>query len=77
MERKVNILNYCLNKFCPYLIILAVLFLDSNLELWKGIIAFCFCLFIDRFSFKAGYSVAYCEARGIDLDKQPDDKDFD
>lgn len=54
-----------------------MLFFNSDLAIWKGIIAFGFCLFIDRFSFKAGYSVAYCEARGIDLSNQPDDKNFD
>lgn len=54
-----------------------MLFFNSDLAIWKGIIAFSFCLFIDRFSFKAGYSVAYCEARGIDLSNQPDDKNFD
>ena len=32
---------------------------------------------IDKFSFKAGYSVAYCESRGIDLGNQPNDKDID
>lgn len=77
VESKINVINYCLNKFCPYVIILGILFLNSNLEIWKGIVAIGFCLFIDRFSFKAGYSVAYCEARGIDLSNQPDDKDID
>ena len=74
---KMHVINYCLNKFCPYIIILSVLFFNSDLAIWKGFIAFGFCLFIDRFSFKAGYSVAYCEARGINLLNQPDDKDLD
>ena len=68
-----SVVNYCLNKFCPYLIIFTMIFINSNLELWKGAIAFLACLYVDRFAFKAGYSVAYCEARGISLEDQPDD----
>ena len=26
------------------------------------------CFFIDKFSFKTGYSVAYCEANNINID---------
>ena len=76
VESKMHVINYCLNKFCPYVIILGTLFLNSNLEIWKGLLVFAFCLFIDKFSFKAGYSVAYCESRGIDLGNQPNDKDI-
>ena len=65
-----SVINYCLNKFCPYVIIIAMLFYGSDLELWRAITALLFCLYIDKFAFKAGYSVAYCEARNIDLDKQ-------
>jgi hypothetical protein len=31
------------------------------------------CVFIEKFNFKAGYSLAYCELNGIDLDNQKDD----
>lgn len=31
------------------------------------------CVFIEKFNFKAGYSLAYCESKGIDLDNQKDD----
>lgn len=47
-----------------------MLFYGSDLDLWRAITALLFCLYIDKFAFKAGYSVAYCEARNIDLDKQ-------
>lgn len=69
-----SVINYCLNKFCPYIIVVAMLFLNSDLELWRGIVALLFCFYIDKFAFKAGYSVAYCEARGISLEDTPDDQ---
>jgi hypothetical protein len=64
-----NMLNYCLNKFCPYLIIFLLLFWNSALNPWKGAVIFLACLFADKFSFRAGFSLAYCEAKGIDLNK--------
>jgi len=60
-------INYCLNKFCPYLLISFLLFYNSGLDLWKGIAVCLACFFLDRFAFKAGYSVAYCESRNIDI----------
>tara|TARA_B100000989_G_scaffold62835_1_gene43353 strand:+ start:2990 stop:3205 length:216 start_codon:yes stop_codon:yes gene_type:complete len=68
-----NLLNYCANKFCPYIIISGFLFYNSGLEVWKSIIILGMCVFIEKFNFKAGYSLAYCESKGIDLDNQKDD----
>ena len=60
-------LNYILNKFCPYIAILAVLFILLEFSQPLVYIIIPFIMYIDRFSFKAGYSVAYCESNGIDL----------
>ena len=30
-------INYCLNKFCPYLLIGFLLFYNSDLDIWKGV----------------------------------------
>jgi len=64
-----SMINYYLNKFCPYLIIFFLLFYNSGLDLWKGGVIFLACCFADKFSFRAGYSLAYCQAKGIDLSK--------
>jgi hypothetical protein len=60
-------INYALNKFCPYVIIAILLFYNSGLDIYRaaGIILACF--FVDKFSFKTGYSVAYCETNNINL----------
>ena len=65
-----NIINYSLNKFCPYLIILFVLFYNSNLEPLRSFIILGACIFVDKFAFKAGYSYAYCIKNNISLDDQ-------
>ena len=62
------LINYSLNKFSPYLIMAFLLFYDSGFSVWRSIVCLGLCFFIDKFSFKAGYSVAYCEAHNIDLD---------
>jgi hypothetical protein len=64
------IINYSLNKFCPYIIILFVLFYNSGLDLWRSIIVIGACMFIDKFAFNAGYSYAYCKKHNIPLDDQ-------
>ena len=34
--------------------------------MWEPYVIMGLVLFVDRFSFKVGYSVAFCEKRGID-----------
>ena len=60
------ILNYCFNKFSPFIVVLGLLFSKFNLTNWEPYVIIGMILFIDRFSFKVGYSVAFCEERGID-----------
>ena len=61
-----SILNYCLNKYCPFAIILFLLFSNFDLTNWELYAIIALVIFIDRFSFKVGYSVAFCEKKGID-----------
>ena len=61
------LINYCLNKFCPYLAIFLVLFLSIGFSKPLVYLVIPFIMYIDRFSFRAGYSIAYCDKRNIDL----------
>jgi hypothetical protein len=63
------VVNYVCNKFCPYIVILFSLFYNSDIQPFNAIIILAACFFIDKFSFKTGYSVAYCEENNIDLEK--------
>tara|TARA_R110000744_G_scaffold687_4_gene2661 strand:+ start:5975 stop:6184 length:210 start_codon:yes stop_codon:yes gene_type:complete len=65
------IINYSLNKFLPYLFVVALLFSQIDWETWQPYVILGFIFFIDKFSFKTGYSVAYCESKGLDLDNPP------
>ena len=67
------VFNYCLNKFLPYLGVGFVLFWHLSYETWAPYVVLAFVFFIDKFSFKTGYSVAYCEKNGIDIDYPPKD----
>jgi hypothetical protein len=59
------VINYCLNKFCPYIVIGVLLFINFDPSSWEPYIILGMILWIEKFHFKTGYSVAYCEARGI------------
>jgi hypothetical protein len=68
-EIKMNaIVNYTLNKFCPYIIILFLLFYNTELDPMRAILIIGACIFVDKFAFKAGYSYAYCKKHNINLD---------
>jgi hypothetical protein len=66
------IINYSLNKFLPYLFVGALLFSQLNWETWQPYVILGFIFFIDKFSFKTGYAVAYCESKGLDLNNPPE-----
>ncbi len=67
-----TVLNYCLNKFIPYGIILFAIFSQMDCYTIYPYMTAAFIFFVDRFSFKTGYAVAYCESRNIDLDNPPE-----
>ena len=62
------IVNYTLNKFCPYIVIGFLLLYNSDIDIIRSVIILGACLFIEKFSFKTGYPVAYCEKNNINLD---------
>lgn len=61
------IINYSLNKFCPYIVIMFVLFYNSNFDIFRALVVIGACIFVDKFAFKAGYSYAYCKKNNIPL----------
>ena len=72
---KTYVINYTLNKFCPYIILLVALFWNSGIDPLNALIALGACFFIDKFSFKTGYSVAFCEVNNINIEND-DQKDL-
>ena len=62
------IINYSLNKFLPYVILLGIVFSQMDYTTIYPYLTMGFVYFVDKFSFKTGYSVAYCEKNNIDLD---------
>ena len=68
-----TIINYAANKFCPWLIVGFLLFYNFGYMKMEPYIILGLMFFMERFNYKIGYSVAYCECKGIDLSKNPDD----
>lgn len=64
-----SIINYAANKFLPYLLLFIVLFSTISWEKWEPYVIVALIFFIDKFSFKTGYAVAFCEGKGIELDQ--------
>jgi len=63
-----SILNYVLNKFCPFILIAVLSFLKMGFESFEPYVIIGLVFFIYNFSYKVGYAVAICEERGF-LDK--------
>ncbi len=64
-ENKMMMLNYSANKFLPMLIIAFLVFYKIGFEAWEPYVILGLMVFIDKFSYKVGYSVALCEERGL------------
>ena len=62
------IINYSLNKFVPYLFLLFFIFSQMDYTGLYPYLTLGFIIFVDKFSFKTGYSVAYCKRNNIDID---------
>ena len=65
MNQTQAVINYTLNKFCPFLIIGFLVFSKFTFETWEPYAIMVLLLFVDRFSFKTGYSVAFCEKNNL------------
>jgi len=69
MTTKTNIeaiLNYCFNRFCPLIILAWLIWSHFSFSDWVPYVMSGLILFVDRFQYKVGYSVGYCERHGID-----------
>tara|TARA_B100002019_G_scaffold12262_1_gene9903 strand:+ start:2473 stop:2691 length:219 start_codon:yes stop_codon:yes gene_type:complete len=64
-ENKLMMLNYSLNKFLPVILVAFILFYKIGFETWEPYVIMGFVFFIDKFSYRVGYSVALCEERGL------------
>jgi len=64
---KAYILEYVMNKFCPYAIIAFLVFWSIGFDNFVPYVVMGLIYYIDRFSFKTGHAVAVCEERGFDL----------
>lgn len=67
-----TVFNYILSKFLPFGIILGVSVYSIGWFAVEPWIIMATCIYINNFAFKTGYSVAWCECKGID----PLDYDF-
>lgn len=69
MNKTNAILDYSLNRFCPIIIVGLILFTSFSLGDWQLYAIIALLFFMDKYQFKVGYSVGYCEASGIDPSK--------
>jgi hypothetical protein len=67
---RARIIDYSLNKFCPLLIIGFLLFYNFGYAKFEPYVIMGLIFFIERFNFKVGYAVAYCESMGINLEDE-------
>ena len=67
-ENFTYVINYVLNKSIPYICLLCFIFSQMDYLTVYPYLTMGFIIFIDKFSFKTGYSVAYCEKNNINLD---------
>ena len=63
-----HVINFTMNKFCPFLIISFLSFYKMGFECFEPYVIIALSFFIGRFHFKTGYAVAYCEQNNISLD---------
>ena len=60
------VVNYVLNRFCPIIIVGLLLLSNFSLTNWQLYVTISLMIFMDKYQFKVGYSVGFCEASGID-----------
>ncbi len=62
-----HVINFSMNKFCPFIIIAFLSFYKMGFETFEPYIILGLAFFVGHFHFKTGYAVAYCEKNNIDL----------
>ena len=63
-----NLLNYCLNKFCPFLIIGGLCFYGFGWWAFEPYAILLSAIYVGRFEYKSGYAMAWCEHNGFNRD---------
>lgn len=63
-----HVINFSMNKFCPFLIIGFLCFYKMGYECFEPYAILALSFFVGHFHFKTGYAVAYCEKHNIKLD---------
>ena len=66
-----RIINFFLNKVFPYICILTILFTSVGLSNLSCYLIIPFVAFIDKYSFRTGYAVAFYEHNNINLNNPP------
>ncbi len=66
--RRNIIWNYSLNLFMPFLVITILSFHSMGWRAFEPYAILAASIFIRRFGFRTGYSVAYCKKNGIETD---------
>tara|TARA_Y100000589_G_C26821875_1_gene494210 strand:+ start:253 stop:453 length:201 start_codon:yes stop_codon:yes gene_type:complete len=61
-------LNYILNKFCPYIAAAVLLFFHFDAASFEPYVILAAMIFVDKFNYKVGYAVGFCESKGINLE---------
>ncbi len=64
-----SVIDYCFNRFCPPIIIAFLLWSNFKATDWAPYFIMGLVLFSERFHFNVGYSVAFCEKRGLIKDE--------
>ncbi len=73
MNNSQAVLNHALNRFCPIIMVGAILLSNFSLNNWQLYVVGALLFFMDRYQFKVGYSVGFCEGKGIDPMKDNQD----
>lgn len=60
-----DVVNYLLNKFMPFIVLGAVLFLSLGFKTWEPYVVLGLTGYIAHFHYGEGFSVAYCEENNL------------
>ena len=69
-----NVFNYTLNKLLPYFIIAGLSFYSLGWLTFEPYVILAAAIFVDHFSYRSGYAVAWCRRRGL-LDDYEEDEE--
>jgi len=68
MKFETYFINYILNKFCPIIVVALLCFNALDFKSFEPYVILLMMLFSQKFHQEEGYSLRYCESKGINLD---------